>query len=393
MTNPRIHLAIDNCFASKRWTDPLDWARIVQQLGLCCVEASADNECDPLYADPGYLGDWVRAVQSACKETGVRVVNLYSGHGTYATLGLAHPDGRNQERILNQWLKVMIANAAQLGAGLGFFCHAFNERILQDPLAYAKAEEALYGRLAEVAAYAQQCGLRAIGLEQMYSPHQIPWTLDGAQVLLRELCRRCDRPFYLTVDTGHQFGQRKFVRPTSRQLREALQILRVSGKLERRLWLGPDAAYTHFRRAAAAPKSQEEVHLQRVEEEMDRYPYFFASFEDGDTYLWLRRFACYSPIIHLQQTDGKSSSHRPFTEENNRQGIIRAEELLQAMADSYSRQPEPDMPPRCEEIYLTLEIFSSTADLPNEILERLAESVAYWRRYIPKDGLSLGELL
>ena len=141
MTDPRIHLAIDNCFASKRWTDPLDWARIVQQLGLRCVEASADNECDPLYADPGYLRDWLGEVQSACKETGVRVVNLYSGHGTYTTLGLAHPDRRNQERILNQWLKVMIANAAQLGAGLGFFCHAFNERILQDPLAYAKAEE------------------------------------------------------------------------------------------------------------------------------------------------------------------------------------------------------------------------------------------------------------
>jgi hypothetical protein len=195
------------------------------------------------------------------------------------------------------------------------------------------------------------------------------------------------------MDTGHQVGQRKFLRPTSRQLREALQILRVSGKLERGLWLGPDAAYTHFRHAAAAPKSQEEFYLQRVEEDMDRYPYLFASFEDGDTYLWLRRFACYSPIIHLQQTDGNSSSHRPFTQENNRQGIIRAEEVLQAMADSYNRQPEPDMPPRCEEIYLTLEIFSRTADLPTEIIERLAESVAYWRRYIPKDGLSLGELL
>jgi len=393
MTYPRVHLAIDNCFASKRWTDPFEWARIVQQLGLRCVEASADNECDPLYADPGYLEEWVGEVQSACKQAGVRVVNLYSGHGTYTTLGLAHPDRRNQERILNQWLKVMIANAAQLGAGLGFFCHAFNERTLQDPRAYAKAERALCRRLAEVAAYAQQCGLKAIGLEQMYSPHQIPWTLEGAQRLLREIYRRCDRPFYLTLDTGHQFGQRKFLRPTSLQLRQALQALRASGKLERGLWLGPEVAYTHFRRAALAPKSQEEIHLQRMVEEMDRYPYLFASFDDGDTYLWLRKFACYSPIIHLQQTDGKSSSHLPFTEENNRQGIIRAEEVLQAMVDSYNRQPEPHMPPRCEEIYLTLEIFSSTADLPNEVLDGLAESVAYWRRHIPKDGLTLGELI
>ena len=130
-----------------------------------------------------------------------------------------------------------------------------------------------------------------------------------------------------------------------------------------------------------------------MEEEMDRYPYLFASFEDGDPYRWLRRFACYSPIIHLQQTDGRSSSHSPFSEENNRQGIVRAEEVLQAMAGSYNRHPDPDMPPRCEEIYLTLEIFSETADLPAEIIERLADSAAYWRRYIPKDGMHLEELL
>jgi sugar phosphate isomerase/epimerase len=393
MINPRIYLAIDNCFASKRWTEPLEWARIVEQLGLRYVEASADNECDPLYADAGYLEDWVRTTQSACKQTGVRVVNLYSGHGTYTTLGLAHPDPRIQERILNLWVKVMVANAARLGAGLGFFCHAFNERILQDPLAYAKAEETLYDRLSKLAHYAQECGLKSIGLEQMYSPHQIPWTLEGARRLLGELYRRGGKPFYLTLDTGHQAGQRKFLRPSSRQLRAELQKLRIIGKLDRGLWLGPEVAYTYFRLAATAPEAQEETCLDRVEEEMDRCPYLFASFADGDTYGWLRRFGCYSPIVHLQQTDGNSSSHRPFTEQNNRQGIIRAEDVLQAMADSYNRPSEPDMPPRCEEIYLTLEIFSGTADLPAEIIEQLAESVAYWRRHIPKDGLRLGELL
>jgi hypothetical protein len=51
------------------------------------------------------------------------------------------------------------------------------------------------------------------------------------------------------------------------------------------------------------------------------------------------------------------------------------------------------MPLRCEEIYLTLEIFSGTADLPTEIIEKLAESVTYWRRYVPEDGLRLGELI
>jgi sugar phosphate isomerase/epimerase len=393
MTNPRIHLAIDNCFAYKRCVEPREWARIVKQSGVSCVEASADNECDPLYTDPGYLEDWIRRVQAAREETDVTVANLYSGHGTYTVLGLASPDRRNRERILNQWLKVMIGNAARLEAGVGFFCHAFSEQILQIPQAYAQAEEALYIQLAELADYACSCAVKAIGIEQMYSPHQIPWTLQGARKLLREVFARGARPFYLTIDTGHQTGQRRFLRPPASKLRQSLQQLRVNGKLERGLWLGPDSAYAIFREAGAAPAREEGRYLQRVEKEMDRYPYLFASPEDGDPYVWLQRLACYSPIIHLQQTDGLSSAHKSFAEENNRRGIIQADKVLKAIAVAYSQSPEPGMPSPCEDIYLTLELFSETADLPVDILDRLAESVSYWRRYVPKDGLNISELL
>src|SRR5208283_3230271 len=176
MMGPRIHLAIDNCFASKRWTRPADWARIIRELGIRYVEASADNECDPLYADPGFLDDWLQDVESACEQHGIKVASLYSGHGTYASLGLASPDRRNQDRIHNLWLKVMIRHAARLLAGVGFYCHAFNEDILQNPAAYASAEEGLYSRLADLAAYADAQDVKFIAVEQMYSPHQIPWT-------------------------------------------------------------------------------------------------------------------------------------------------------------------------------------------------------------------------
>jgi sugar phosphate isomerase/epimerase len=393
MNGPHIHLAIDNCFASKRWTRPADWARIVKELGISYVEASADNECDPLYADPGYLEDWLHDVESACEETGVRVVNLYSGHGTYATLGLASPDRRNQERIQNQWLKVMIRNAARLRAGLGFYCHAFNEDTLQDPAAYAAAEGGLYSRLAELAAYAGAHDVKFIAVEQMYSPHQIPWTLRGARKFLKEVWARSRSPLYLTLDTGHQCGQRKFVRLSASKVRQSLGPARLTGRLEAGLWLGPASAYSLFRSAAAAPEKTEDEFLQRLAQEMDRYPYLFAAWEDGDTYGWLRELGCYSPVIHLQQTNGTSSSHSPFTEVNNRQGIIHGHKVVQAIAAAYSAEPEAGMPPRCEEIYLTLEIFSGTADLPVDIIKGLAESVEYWRRCVPKDGLTIQELL
>ena len=120
MTSPSIYLAIDNCFASRRWTHPSDWSAVVKDLGVSYVEASADNECDPLYMGPAFLEDWVGQVRQAKDETGVAVANFYSGHGTYATTGLTHTDPRVRDRILNDWLKVMAELAAQVDAGLGF---------------------------------------------------------------------------------------------------------------------------------------------------------------------------------------------------------------------------------------------------------------------------------
>lgn len=393
MISPRIHLAIDNCFASKRWTRPDDWSAIVKDWGINYVEASADNECDPLYADPEYLEDWLQDVQSACELRGVSVASLYSGHGTYATLGLASPDRRNQERLQHQWLDVMIHNAARLKAGLGFYCHAFNEDILRDPAAYAAAEVELYERLAELAAYADAQKLKFIAVEQMYSPHQIPWTLHGSRKFLKEIWTRSQRPLYLTLDTGHQYGQRKFIRLPADQLRQSLRRARRTGRISAGLWLGPAAAYSIFRAALAAPEDSEDEYLQRLERQMARYPYLFAVWEDGDAYGWLRELGCYSPIIHLQQTDGTSSPHRPFTPDNNRTGIIHGNKVLEAIAAAYCMEPDAEMPPPCLDIYLTLEMFSGTADLPLDILAGLTESVEYWRQYVPKDGLTLQELL
>jgi len=136
---PRIYLAIDNCVASKRWSVPEEWMNLFADCGVFLVEASADNEIDPLYTEPGYLRDWAEEVQDDAAHTGVKVVNLYSGHGTYATLGLSHPDIRIRERIHHQWLDKMVDLAAGMEAGLGFFCHTFDQRTLNDPKRYATA--------------------------------------------------------------------------------------------------------------------------------------------------------------------------------------------------------------------------------------------------------------
>jgi hypothetical protein len=52
----------------------------------------------------------------------------------------------------------------------------------------------------------------------------------------------------------------------------------------------------------------------------------------------------------------------------------------------------PALPPApVEELYLTLEVFVGTAAHPFTALEELRESVAYWRRFVPEDGMELGD--
>ncbi|MFP4380401.1 MAG: TIM barrel protein [Candidatus Sumerlaeia bacterium] len=387
---PKIHLAIDNCFASKRWTRPSEWGNILADLGVHYAEASADTEIDPLYSSPGALDEWEAEVVALTESRGVRVANLYSGHGTYATLGLAHPDATVRDRIQKQWLMPMIDRAARLGAGIGFFCHAFSQDILSDAEKYPLALEDLYRRLAELAAYAAEKNVTA-GVEQMYTPHQAPWTLEGTDALLREVYARSGAPFYITIDTGHQIGQQKFQRPDAPKIEAAINKAQQAGEVPT-LWLGGLDA-SGFLRDAVAGRIEKAKAVDAMMKMVNERPWLFAKPEDGDLYAWLERFGAHSPIIHLQQTDGNASAHRPFMEPFNSDGIVTGEKVLRAIASAYEAETDPALPPRCKDIYLTLEVFSSTADYPDAILERQQKSVEYWRKFVPKDGMDLDQLL
>ena len=92
--------------------------------------------------------------------------------------------------------------------------------------------------------------------------------------------------------------------------------------------------------------------------------------EDKDPYAWIKHLGSRSAVIHIQQTDGKSSKHWPFTKKYNKIGIIKAEKVLEAIEKSGAR-----------EILLVIEVFHSFFE-PAEykILDDLKESVNYWRR-------------
>ena len=329
--NPTVHLSIDTCFASKRWPMPRDWAPIVADLGIRYVELGADTEADPMYHGDEYLRDWDDQVAEECARNGLRVASLYSGHGSYGTMGLLHPDERIVRRMIDSWLKPTIRRAAFHGADLGFFFHAVAEADLHDSERYARVMRTLALRLTEGATEAKAHGVR-LALEQMYSPNQPPWTIEGSRELMRTVTAS-GSPLYITVDTGHASAQHRFA--------------------------GSQAV-------------------------------------DSDPYAWLRAVGPYSPVIHLQQTDGTVSGHRPFTDETNGGGIIAPDAVLRALHAGFaSAEAEPDagLPPVVDSLYLTLEVFAPTAQPSEDLLQDLADSAAHWRRWIPEDGRRLNDLV
>ena len=392
-SDPRVSLALDNCFAKKRWCAPEEWIPLVRELGVRCVEASADNEIDPFFSLPEFVADWRAQVTALGARHGVRVAVCYSGHGTYSTLGLGHYDPRIRAHMRDDWFRPMITLAASLDAWLGFFAHAFDERTLRDPACYAAAYSALVDDIAALARYAGESGLRGFGVEQMYSPNQPPWTLDGAADFLRRCNAGGGAPVYITVDTGHQCGQRLFQVPQPAAL--AAYHAAVRAGRPSALYLGCREHEAAFRRDVADGMGPAELEAA-VASFAENHRHLLARPEDGDLYAWVERLRhrC-SPVIHLQQHDGRAAKRPPprSPPPATRAGSSIRRACCCAVARSFAGPGFDGAPPPPGEVVLVLEPFLPTACRPAEWLAEIAESVAYWRRFVPEDGCRLGALV
>lgn len=389
MKDPKLYLAVDNCFACKRWVKPLDWMLLIRDMGLKLVEQSADTECDPLYMGADYTREWIDLVKQGSEKTGVKVQNLYSGHGTYSTCGLAHWHDGVRRRFRDDWMKAQSNTARALDAGFGFFAHGFEHSALQSPALYNDRLEQLCADLANLAAYAREIGLSYIGLEQMYTPHMPPWTIEGTRELLRRVYASAHAPMYITLDIGHMNGQQYFLKPTPAELYTGI-LNAKNGVEHKRPWLGTSHAYDLYKLAVkgALPIG---AATERIQQNMDENPQLFAQPEDGNIWKWTEVLGKYSPIVHLQQTDGKSSPHWPFSKKYNAKGVASGEKLLQSLGAAFEQLDEDGMPEAVDEVVLTLEPFVGTAANPYDAIDDIAESITYWRSFIPYDGIPLSE--
>jgi len=93
--------------------------------------------------------------------------------------------------------------------------------------------------------------------------------------------------------------------------------------------------------------------------------------KDRSPYAWIKELAPQSPVIHIQQTDGKGDRHWPFTFKYNKKGIIVPSKILEAIECSGADQ-----------VTLILEVVHPFEAEETKIKTDLKESVEYWKKFL-----------
>lgn len=326
----KLHLdiGINGAFLTRRWEEPDSFMRLTREVGFEYHEFCAD------VLDPFFSGDresqlaTAREVKEAAARHGVVITDVYTGVATHRFHGLSHREASARARM-KHWILDCMDLAFAMGADrIGGHWDALSIETLSDPARTEWAFRNIYQTFRELAAAAATKGLAAIYNEQMYIPSEIPWTLDQAQEFLVEVNReRSGVPLYLTIDVGHQAGEHYGLS-------------------------GPDTEYV----------------------------------------AWLERFAAFCEVVHLQQTTRDASHHWPFTPEYNERGHVRMEKVLPAIQRSHSGAADDAVAEVLEPVkrtYLIAEIIPGSTKTEERLLEELAESARYLRRFVPPGGVDL----
>ena len=321
-----VDLCANTCFMTRRYEKPESWAKIVRQLGF--DYASFDSDAlDPFYSgDRDYVLRTAGAIRETFEDAGIKIVDYLTGVAPYRFFGLAHsnPEARNK---MYEWLEGAIDIASVLGAeSVSGRFDAFSVEVLNDPEAYkARYLDVIraYRRLSE---RAKECGLTAIGIEQMYVPSLVPYTIDGSKRYFADANTGNGGAFIRpVVDTGHACGQNYGT-------------------------AGDDLYYEK----------------------------------------WLEEFGVFCNTIHIQQSRRRSSDHAPFTPENKGDvtvyGIL---ESLEKSAKNYARSNLAPLISVPDHIYLILEAIPSTSQTEEKVFDDLRVSMDYLRTTIPGGGIDL----
>ncbi|HLV78764.1 MAG TPA: TIM barrel protein [Chthonomonadaceae bacterium] len=322
-----LDIAINGAFLTRRWEQPDNWMRLTRECGFPAHSFCGDV-IDPFFSgDHAFQLEQAQAAREAAARYGVTICDLYTGVATHRFHGLSHSDPRPRARM-RDWILAAAEIAAALGTDLlGGHWDAFSCEVLADPQQTREATERLYATFRDLARDLAGSGLRALMQEQMYIPSEKPWTLPECQ------------EFLLAVN------------------RDSAGALPVRVTLD----TGHQAGM-HYGLAG----------------------------EDLDYRTWLRRFACVSEVIHLQQTTPDASHHWAFTADFNRRGHVDIAKALEAIREShlqYAAQPIAGALPPVARHWLVAEIIPGSTKTETQLLAELKESARYLRHFLPEGGL------
>ncbi len=98
--------------------------------------------------------------------------------------------------------------------------------------------------------------------------------------------------------------------------------------------------------------------------------------DQRDPYRWLCDLGGDARIVHVHQTEQGHSRHWPFTEAYNGRGIIDPERVLRCLSDAGAK-----------DVLIAFEIaHRERFEEEPKVIPELAESAAYWRKFLPEDG-------
>ena len=194
-------LGINNCFAVKRWPRPDDWAAIVAGLGLDTVELSLDLLDGP--DTPAGRDRLAEQTRAALVRHGLRAGTVFTGLAAYSLNLLMHPDAEYRAAA-RRWYREAIYLTAQLGAtAVGGHVGTLSVPDAADPATRAGRWAGLRENLAGLAAYADQCGLDHLLVENLVTDRE-PSTMALVEDILTERTV-AHAPIQLCVDLGHPF--------------------------------------------------------------------------------------------------------------------------------------------------------------------------------------------
>jgi hypothetical protein len=94
--------------------------------------------------------------------------------------------------------------------------------------------------------------------------------------------------------------------------------------------------------------------------------------QDIDPYIWIEKCNSGFNMLHLKQSSSNKGGHWPFTEENNKDGKVVPEKVIESIKKSHPR-----------DVQMVLELsFKERQPSDRLAAEHVKESVAYWKKYI-----------